>query len=63
MAGELLYVSLGLGQLLQVGRELNDMNQVIAVMLVIVIIGLVVDRVIFAILERNIREKWGLLSA
>jgi NitT/TauT family transport system permease protein len=63
MAGELLYVSLGLGQLLQVGRELNDMSQVIAVMLVIVFIGLVVDRVIFAILERNIREKWGLLTS
>ncbi|HEY3291539.1 MAG TPA: ABC transporter permease, partial [Anaerolineae bacterium] len=38
MAGELLYVSLGLGQLLTMGRELNDMSQVIATMVIIVAI-------------------------
>ncbi len=62
MAGELLYVSLGLGQLLNVGRELNDMSQVIAVMLVIIAIGLAVDRLIFAPLESRVRERWGLVS-
>lgn len=60
MAGELLYVSLGLGQLLTMGRELNDMSQVIAVMLVIVAIGLSVDRAMFSPLERRVRERWGL---
>jgi NitT/TauT family transport system permease protein len=60
MAGELLYVSLGLGQLLMMGRDLNDMSQVIAVMLVIIAIGLVVDRLIFAPLESRVRERWGL---
>jgi NitT/TauT family transport system permease protein len=60
MAGELLYVSLGLGQLLMMGRELNDMSQVIAVMLVIIALGLAVDRLIFAPLERRVRERWGL---
>lgn len=60
MAGELLYVSLGLGQLLMMGRELNDMNQVVAVMLVIVAIGLAVDRLIFAPVETRVRERWGL---
>jgi NitT/TauT family transport system permease protein len=60
MAGELLYVSLGLGQLLNMGRELNDMSQVIAVMLVIIAIGLAVDRLIFAPLESRVRERWGL---
>jgi NitT/TauT family transport system permease protein len=62
MAGELLYVSLGLGQLLNMGRELNDMSQVIAVMLVIIAIGLAVDRLIFAPLESRVRERWGLVS-
>ncbi len=60
MAGELLYVSLGLGQLLMMGRDLNDMSQVVAVMLVIIAIGLGVDRLIFAPLESRVRERWGL---
>ena len=63
MAGELLYVSLGLGQLLTMGRELNDMSQVIAVMLVIVAIGLLVDRALFTPVERRIHERWGLHAA
>ncbi|MGH7800189.1 MAG: ABC transporter permease [Thermodesulfobacteriota bacterium] len=60
MAAELLYVGLGLGHLLMMGRELNDMNQVIAVMIVIIIIGVVVDRLIFAKIENKVRERWGL---
>ncbi len=60
MAGELLYVSLGLGQLLTLGRELNDMGRVMAVMLVIVVLGLIVDRLLFAPAERLVRERWGL---
>jgi NitT/TauT family transport system permease protein len=60
MAAELLYVSLGLGQLLMMGRDLNDMNQVVAVMLVIIAIGLVVDRLVFAPIESRVRERWGL---
>jgi NitT/TauT family transport system permease protein len=61
MAAELLYVGLGLGHLLMMGRELNDMNQVIAVMIVIIVIGMVVDRLIFAKIENKIRERWGLV--
>ena len=60
MAGELLYVSFGLGHLLNMGRELNDMSQVIAVMLVIIAIGLIVDRLIFVPIESRVRERWGL---
>jgi sulfonate transport system permease protein len=63
MAGELLYVSLGLGQLLTMGRELNDMSQVIAVMLLIVAIGLLVDRALFSPVEQGVRERWGLQAA
>jgi NitT/TauT family transport system permease protein len=60
MAGELLYVTLGLGQLLMMGRDLNDMSQVIAVMLVIIALGLAIDRLGFAPLERRVRQRWGL---
>jgi len=35
---------------------------VIAVMLVIIAIGLIVDRLIFAPIEARVRERWGLVS-
>ncbi len=60
MAAELLYVSLGLGQVLTMGRELNDMAQVIAVMLVIIVIGLLADYAFFQPLQARVRERWGL---
>jgi NitT/TauT family transport system permease protein len=46
--------------LLSFGRDLNDMNQVVAVMLVIIAIGLGVDRALFVPLEARVRERWGL---
>jgi len=63
MAGEMLFVSLGLGHLLMMGRELNDIRQVIAVMLMIVLIGMLVDKFIWGKLEVKIRERWGLEGA
>ena len=63
MAGELLYALPGLGNLLTMGRELNDMSQVVAVMVIIVALGLLTDRLIFATLEGLIRERWGLLRS
>jgi NitT/TauT family transport system permease protein len=63
MAAELLYVSLGLGQLLMMGRELNDMAQVIAVMVIIIILGLLVDHLIFGRLELRVRRRWGFAGA
>jgi NitT/TauT family transport system permease protein len=61
MAGELLYALPGLGNLLTMGRELNDMSQVLAVMVIIVILGLLTDRLLFSLLERLVRERWGLV--
>lgn len=63
MAGELLFVSLGLGHLLNVGRELNDMSQVLAVVLVILLIGLAVEMGVFAPVESRLRVRWGLQKA
>ena len=60
MAGELIYVSLGLGQLLTMGRELNDMSRVLAVMLVLILIGICFDQLLFTRLERRVRIRWGL---
>jgi NitT/TauT family transport system permease protein len=59
MAGELLYVSGGLGQLLTLGRELNDMARVLAVMVVIVALGLLFEKLLFGTVEKHVRERWG----
>ena len=63
MAGELLFVAGGLGQLLQQGRELLDVAQVMAVMFAIVVVGAVVDQVLFRVIELRIRRRWGLAEA
>ena len=60
MAAEILFVSLGLGYLLNMGRELNDMSQVIAVMAIIITIGVVMDKLVFGMIERKVRQMWGL---
>ena len=57
---ELLFSFLGLGFLLHAGRSLNDVSQVIAIMLVIMGIGLVVDGVVFKRLENKVMSRWGL---
>jgi NitT/TauT family transport system permease protein len=63
ISGEMIFVSLGLGQLLMMGRDLNDMSQVIAVMLLIIAIGYVVDGLVFKTIERHLQRKWGLAPA
>lgn len=60
MAGELLYTLPGLGHLLNMGRELNDMSQVLAVIIVIVTIGLITDKLVFGAIEKRVRARWGL---
>ena len=63
MSGELLFVSLGLGHMLMMGRELSDMSQVLSVMIVIIALGLLADNMIFGSLERLVRRQWGLGTA
>jgi NitT/TauT family transport system permease protein len=63
LAGELLFVSGGLGQLLTLGRELMDVPQVMAVMVAIIAIGILVDRVFFQTVETRVRRRWGLLPS
>jgi len=62
MAAE-IYVTIltgfGLGHLLHYGRELQAMDQVIGVMLVIVLIGLLTDKILFAPVERFLHHRWG----
>ncbi len=61
MAGEMLTATKGLGQVLMWGRDLADISQVMGVMIVIIALGLLVDKCVFSSLEKNLRYKWGLL--
>ena len=62
MAGEVMTTSIGLGQTLITGRDLADINQVTVVMLVIVIVGILVDKCIFSVIEKKILTKRGLIA-
>ena len=66
MAAE-IYVTIitgfGLGHLLHYGRELNAMDQVLGVMLIIVAIGLLADKILFAPWERFLHRRWGTTKA
>jgi NitT/TauT family transport system permease protein len=52
----------GLGFLLQTGRDTNDVAQVMAVMLMMVLLGMLADRLAFAKLERKIYQRFGLVG-
>ena len=60
IGAEILFSFLGLGFLLNAGRSLNDVSQVIAIMLVIMGIGLAVDGVVFQKIENRVMSRWGL---
>jgi sulfonate transport system permease protein len=62
MAAEIFVTILtgfGLGQLLQFGRDQNAMEQVIGIMVVIVVIGLLADKILFSPFERFLHQRWG----
>lgn len=62
MGGELIFVlkAHGVGHLLAAGREYGDVAQVVASMLLMVGIGMAVDRLVFAPIERRVRTRFGL---
>jgi NitT/TauT family transport system permease protein len=63
MAAE-IYVTVlgsnGLGHLLHYGRELHAMDQVVALMLFIILIGFAADKLLFGPWERFLHRRWGL---
>ena len=66
MAAELIASSPGLGnslgQLLQTGRRLSDMNLVLAVIILILIVGIGIELIVFGPIERAILRTRGLLA-
>jgi NitT/TauT family transport system permease protein len=65
LAGELIVLIPGqfsLGQQLDANRQLADSAGVIAVMIVILVIGILVDALLFGTVERKIRRRYGLVD-
>lgn len=65
MAGEIIGIvghQLSLGQQIQVARDIADAEQLLALIIVILVIGIAIDS-LFGTLDRVIRRRWGLLGA
>lgn len=59
MAGELLFVSGGLGQLLETGRDLGDTALVLGVVVALVLVARLTEWALFARLEREVARRFG----
>jgi NitT/TauT family transport system permease protein len=62
IAAEIIFSVIGLGSLINIGREANDISQVIAVLVVIMSIGILVDGLVFKRLEQNVMARWGIIK-
>lgn len=62
VSAELIKSTVGLGFLLHMGRELNDAAQVVGIMLVTIVVGVLLDQLVFSWVERRVRSRWGLES-
>ena len=65
MAGELIVIianSRSIGERLESSRQLSDSSTLIAYMLVILVIGILLDALVFGAAERAIQRRWGLLD-
>lgn len=60
MAGELLSNGPGLGYSLRFAQDYARMDQVIAIIIIIGLIGAVFDQLVFTKLEKNVMKRWGL---
>lgn len=60
VSAELIKSSVGLGFLLQMGRELNDAAQILGIMALTILFGLLLDRFVFGLIQKRILVRWGL---
>ena len=60
MSGEVMSATTGLGYTLMVGRDLADINQVMTIILVIIFLGIIIDKGVFSLWEKRVLKKRGL---
>ncbi len=66
MAGELLVIVANrpsIGDQLQFAREFSRSAQMLALMIVILVIGILIDAFVFGVAERAIRRRYGLIDS
>lgn len=60
IAGEMIASSMnGLGEILTHGKKFNDINEIVAVMVVILLLGFLIDKVVFERIEGALNRKFG----
>lgn len=57
MSGEVMTASAGLGYTLMMGRSMADINQVTLVILVIILVGVVIDKCFFNFIENRVKYQ------
>jgi NitT/TauT family transport system permease protein len=60
MAAEVMSATVGLGQALMMGRDLADINRVMLVIILIILIGVLIERYVFSLAEERVLKKIGL---
>jgi NitT/TauT family transport system permease protein len=66
LAGEIIVIIASkpsIGQSLTQSRELVDYPRMMAWMVVILVLGILVDALVFGTVERRVRQRWGLAEA
>lgn len=60
LGAEIVILGLGLGYLLNAGREFGDTAQIIAVMVITLVLGILFEVLLFTRVEKWVRKRWGL---
>lgn len=63
LSAEIILPSLGgVGFLLDGGRQVHDVSQIMASMVIAIAVGIAFERLVFAQLEMRVRRRWGLAT-
>ena len=60
MSAEVMSATIGLGQTLMMGRDLADINRVMLVILIIIMIGVLIEKLVFSTTEERVLKRIGL---
>ena len=62
MSAEVMSATIGLGQTLMMGRDLADINRVTLIILIIILIGVIVEKLVFSIVEERVLRQIGFVK-
>jgi len=60
MNAEVMSATIGVGQTLMMGRDLADINRVALIILLIILIGVIIDKFVFSLAEERVMKSIGL---